>query len=74
MVPSYEQGVVMNKIKLKWCCTKKKGDHESGSARLSGAFFALSNDRSQAMVGVGKPLSHDHLRTEVLFWSKFLVG
>ena len=47
-----------------------------GSARLSGAFFALSNDGSQAMVGVGKPLSHDHghLRTEVLFWSKFLVG
>ena len=41
------------------------------SARLSGAFFALSNDGSQAMMGVGKPLSHDHLRTEVLFGSKF---
>ena len=39
-----------------------------GSARLSGAIFALSNDGSQAMVGVGKPLSHDHLRTKVLFW------
>ena len=35
-------------------------------------FFALSNDGSQAMVGVGNPLSHDHLRTEVLFWMKIL--
>ena len=45
-----------------------------GSARLSGAFFALSNDGSQAMVGVGKPLSHDHLRTEVLFWRQIHCG
>ena len=74
MVPSYEQGVVMNKIKLSGVAPRKRETTNVGSARLSGAFFALSNDGSQAMVGVGKPLSHDHLRTEVLFWSKFLVG
>ena len=70
----YEQGVVMNKIKLSGVAPRKRETTNMGSARLSGAFFALSNDGSQAMVGVGKPLSHDHLRTEVLFWSKFLVG
>ena len=67
---SYEQGVVMNKIKLSGVAPRKRETTNMRSAWLSGAFFALSNDGSQAMVGVGKPLSHDHLRTEVLFWSK----
>ena len=68
---SYLQGVVIYKMKLSGVAPRKRETTNVGSARLSGAFFALSNDGSQAMVGVGKPLSHDHLRTEVLFGSKF---
>ena len=68
---SYQQGVVINKIKLSGVAPRKRETTNVESARLSGAFFALANDGSQAMMGVGKPLSHDHLRTEVLFWSKF---
>ena len=68
IVRSYLQGVVIYKKKLSGVAPRKRETTNVGSARLSGAFFALSNDASQAMVGVGKPLSHDHLRTEVLFW------
>ena len=69
MVPSYVQGTcvcsyVQNKTGV---VLRKRETTNMGSARLSGAFFALSNDGSQAMVGVGKPLSHDHLRTASAF-------
>ena len=74
MVPSYVHGVVMYKKKLSGVALRKRETTNMGSARLSGAFFALSNDGSQAMVGVGKPLSHDHLRTEVLFWRQISHG
>ena len=66
--------VVIYKMKLSGVAPRKRETTNMGSAKLSGAFFALSNDGSQAMVGVGKPLSHDHLRTEVLFGSKFHYG
>ena len=65
---------VMYKIKLSGVAPRKRETTNVGSARYSGAFFARSNDGSQAMVGVGKALSHDHLRTEVLFWREISHG
>ena len=48
---SYLQEVDIYEIKLSGVAPRKRETTNLGSARLSGAFFALSNDGSQVIDG-----------------------